>query len=57
VLHELHLRSDQTPPLITNDRNAPMYHLLFFSKDEAGLKIWRNISRIGPTGQRSFSFR
>jgi hypothetical protein len=54
---ELGLRSDPTPPLITNDRNAAMYHLLFFSKHEAGLRIWRNISRIGPTGQRGLALR
>jgi hypothetical protein len=30
-----------------------MYHLLFFSRDAAGLKIWRNIKKIEPTGQRS----
>ncbi|HJQ85405.1 MAG TPA: three-Cys-motif partner protein TcmP [Candidatus Binatia bacterium] len=57
VLQELGLRSDQSPPLITNDRNARMYHLLFFSKSDVGLRIWRNISRIGPTGQRVFGFR
>lgn len=57
VLQELDLRSDQTPPLITNDRNARMYHLLFFSKEEVALRIWRNISQIGPTGQRFFPFR
>lgn len=56
ALDQLGLRSEQTAPMVTNDKNVPMYHLLFFSKAEAGLRIWRNIGRIGPTGQRSFAF-
>jgi len=40
-----------SPPL-RNQRNVPMYHLLFFSKHEAGLKIWHGISKIEPGGQR-----
>ena len=38
---------------LRNEQNAPMYHLLFFSKHEAGLKIWRGIGQIDPRGQRS----
>jgi hypothetical protein len=30
-----------------------MHHLLFFSRNPAGLKIWRNIKKIEPTGQRT----
>jgi len=39
-------------PLMTNDQNAPMYHLLFFSKHPVGLKIWKGIKQIEPNGQR-----
>lgn len=42
---------DASPPLC-NETNVPMYHLLFFSKHEAGLAIWRGISKIQPNGQR-----
>lgn len=44
---------DAAPPL-RNDQNVPMYHLLFFSKNQAGLDIWRGIGRIEPGGQRRF---
>jgi three-Cys-motif partner protein len=44
---------DEGDPCFRNEKNAPMYHLLFFSRDAAGLKIWRNIKKIEPTGQRS----
>ncbi len=30
-----------------------MYHLLFFSKDLAGLTIWRGVKKIEPSGQRT----
>jgi len=30
-----------------------LYHLLFFSKDVAGLTIWRGIKKIEPGGQRT----
>ena len=46
---------DDNPPLLRNEQNAPMYHLLFFSKNAAGLKIWNGIKKIDPGGQRSFS--
>src|SRR6266850_1195709 len=32
---------DKGDPCFFNEKNVPMYHLLFFSKDEAGLTIWR----------------
>jgi hypothetical protein len=35
-----------------NEKNVAMYHLLFFSKNPLGLKIWRSIGDIGPRGQR-----
>ena len=44
---------DEGDPRFRNKKNAPMYHLLFFSHHPAGLKIWRNIKKIEPTGQRS----
>jgi three-Cys-motif partner protein len=46
---------DENPPVFRNEQNAPMYHLLFFSKDRAGLKIWKGIKKIAPGGQRSFT--
>jgi len=49
------VHQDDNPPVFRNEQNAPMYHLLFFSKNEAGLKIWNGIKKIGPGGQRSFS--
>jgi three-Cys-motif partner protein len=48
---------DDNSPVFRNEQNAPMYHLLFFSKNAAGLKIWNGIKRIDPGGQRSFSGR
>jgi three-Cys-motif partner protein len=42
---------DNSPPL-RNDQNVPMYHLLFFSKNQAGLDIWRGIGKLEPGGQR-----
>jgi len=33
-----------------------MYHLLFFSKHDAGLTIWRGIKQIDARGQRGFRF-
>ena len=45
---------DEAAPLLTNTRNAQMYHLLYLSHNEIGLKIWRGIKKIPPGGQRSF---
>jgi three-Cys-motif partner protein len=42
-------------PLRGESRN-PMYHLLFFSKSEAGQTIWRNVHQIDPRGQRQLRF-
>lgn len=44
---------DEGDPCFRNERNAPLYHLLFFSRHPAGLTIWRNVKRLEPTGQRS----
>lgn len=57
VLDRLGLLSDEGPPLITNDRHSPMYHLLFFTKGEFGLRLWRKLRKIEASGQRGFSFR
>ena len=44
---------DEGDPCFRNEKNSPMYHFLFFSHHPAGLKIWRNIKKIEPSGQRS----
>lgn len=43
---------DEVDPVIRNDRNVPMYHLLFFSHHKIGATIWKKIKRIEPGGQR-----
>ena len=43
---------DEAVPLFTNTKNAQLYHLLYFSHDPIGLKIWQAIKRIAPGGQR-----
>jgi three-Cys-motif partner protein len=57
VHDKLGLLSDEGSPMITNDRNSPMYHLLFFTKGEFGLSLWQKVRKIEPSGQRGFSFR
>ncbi len=47
------LHSDSIGPL-RNDRGAPMYHLLFFSRHEIGLTIWHGIRELKPDGRRWF---
>jgi three-Cys-motif partner protein len=47
---------DEADPCFTNERHVPMYHLLFFSQDPAGLTIWRGIKKIEPSGQRALPF-
>ena len=47
---------DEHDPRLRNKKNVPMYHLLYFSKDSAGLKIWQGIKKIEPSGQRTLSF-
>ncbi|HET9385095.1 MAG TPA: hypothetical protein VFO67_08105 [Gemmatimonadales bacterium] len=48
-------RYGAAPPL-RNEQNTPMYHLLFFSKDEAGLTIWRGITKIEASRQRRLDY-
>jgi three-Cys-motif partner protein len=43
---------DEADPCFVNEKSVPMYHLLFFSRDLAGLTIWRGIKRVEPSGQR-----
>jgi hypothetical protein len=43
---------DHAEPVFQNRKNALMYHLLFFSRNALGLKIWRGIKRIQPDNQR-----
>ena len=49
---DLGLFCQEIAPLITNDRNARMYHLLFLSKHNTGLKLWEKVTKIDPHGQR-----
>jgi hypothetical protein len=44
---------DEGDPCFRNAKNVPMYHLLFFSRNAAGLKIWHGVKRVEPSGQRS----
>ena len=48
--------AQQGEPYFTNEKNVRMYHLLFFSKHPTGLKLWRNVTRIEPSGQRRLLF-
>ena len=48
--------SDEGEPYFTNEKNVKMYHLLYFSKDPAGLTLWRNVRHIEPSGQRTLPF-
>src|SRR5262249_47952833 len=43
---------DEADPIMTNEKNVAMYHLLFFSQHSAGLTIWKNIKKIGGDRQR-----
>lgn len=43
---------DEGDPCFTNEKNVPMYHLLFFSQHTAGLELWRGVKKIEPSGQR-----
>ena len=47
---------DEADPCFRNEKNVPMYHLLFFSRDPTGLTIWRGIKKIEPSGQRILPF-
>jgi len=43
---------DEADPIMTNEKNVGMYHLLFLSQHSAGLTIWKNIKKIGGDKQR-----
>jgi three-Cys-motif partner protein len=45
---------DEAVPLFKNTKNAQMYHLLYFSHDKFGLRLWKRVGRIEPGGQRKF---
>jgi three-Cys-motif partner protein len=49
---ELGYKHHESVDPLRNEQNAPMYHLLFFSKHTAGLTIFRGISQIDARGQR-----
>jgi three-Cys-motif partner protein len=51
-----YLYQDETDPIFTNEKEACLYYLLFFSKHPAGLTIWKNIKNIEPSGQRTFRY-
>jgi three-Cys-motif partner protein len=40
-----------TEPLMRNHKNAPLYRLLFASKNELGVKFWKDITKIKRSGQ------
>jgi three-Cys-motif partner protein len=40
-----------TEPLMKNKNNAPLYRLLFASKNPLGVKFWKEITRIDLDGQ------
>lgn len=40
-----------TEPLMRNQKNAPLYRLLFASKNELGVKFWKDITKIKRSGQ------
>lgn len=40
-----------TEPLMKNQKNAPLYRLLFASKNKLGVKFWKEITRINRSGQ------
>ncbi len=56
-MRDLGFRHQDTgdPPAV-NEKGAFLYHLMFFSKHEAGLILWRGIKRIDPDQQRSILF-
>ena len=47
---------DEDAPLLVTKTEALMYHLLFFSKHEAGLRLWQGIKQIGFDMQRRLPF-
>jgi three-Cys-motif partner protein len=41
---------------IRNNRNLPLYYLVYASKNERGDKIWQSITKNAPSGQRGMGF-
>ena len=52
--YEQALRDDEigAEPLVRNERNAPLYRLLFASKHPLGLEFWQKVTRRNVHGQR-----
>lgn len=48
------LRDDEVghEPLMSTEKNAPLYRLLFASKHELGVEFWKKITSREPKGQR-----
>jgi three-Cys-motif partner protein len=40
-------------PLMKNSKNAPLYRLLFASKNPLGVKFWKDVTKVSPNGQMS----
>ncbi len=40
-------------PLMKNSKNAPLYRLLFASKNPLGTKFWKDITKVSADGQMS----
>lgn len=40
-----------TEPLMKNQKNAPLYRLLFASKSDLGVRFWKDITKINRSGQ------
>lgn len=38
-------------PSMRNSTDVPLYHLLFFSRNEKGHDFWDQVVQVGPTGQ------
>jgi three-Cys-motif partner protein len=42
--------------IVRNDQGTPLYSIVMASRHELGNKFWKEINKIGPSGQRDFSF-
>lgn len=40
-------------PLMKNKKNAPLYRLLFASKNPLGVKFWKDVTKVSADGQMS----
>jgi three-Cys-motif partner protein len=52
--HMGYLFAEFTDVRISNERNAPMYFLLFASKNEKGVHFWKEINKRDEKGQMEF---